>query len=206
MNDMIPAQPHTYLLRADPENPKAAINAIPVVGWRSSGKSLVHAVYPCPVEPLAPGCVFVVRNPTDDTILTLFDPILRRTTLHPGMSLDHVRSYIGQNHADLPEEGEVENPAEGIVVDFNHDKTFKRDSFWVFKDAGREFVFQVPAGEALPDDGRVEKTNRDGFREMKRSLSVAEYEDLRAASDAYDPGEEEPETEEDDDDDFGDLI
>lgn len=69
------------------------------------------------------------------------------------------------------------------------DKGFKKNSYWRFKSGNFDFLFEVSAGDAVPNDERVDRVQAATFKALSKQLPVVPVEKLFDSAFVV-PGEE----------------
>lgn len=174
------AAPGTYIVEL---GESGAILKTPVIGWAPEGENPYRAPYPITVDGLA----------------RMIDG---RAILHPcGMvhSRDHALCFESVDEwkvialkgprAAEPKEtprapaAKTTKPADpddapALKIEWTT-KPFKTNSFYRYEDGDLDFIFQVDGGLNPPKQKEpVTKIKRDEFMALKKTVDVAEYDDL----------------------------
>lgn len=191
MSESFAAQPGTMLIKATDTAERGFI-FIPIVGWeKTKGGRAAPLVPQVPiaiqhgVAIVMPGNEWVPEVVSDPTYKCTFD------------SVEKWLAFITEKEDTEGGISGSEDIADLMAsVNFG-EKSFVKNSYWIFREGEIEFLFEIEGGEPLPDDSRVTKSNRRDFLVMKKVTPVADPNGVP------EDGEEDPEPEVEEEDDAG---
>lgn len=171
MSNTFPALAGTFLIQID-DTADAGYRLTPVIGWQATqGTRVAPLIAQAPI-PLKHGTALVLPM-WDGSEAMVSDPTHRATF----DSIDEWVDFI-LNRADSSALPVGKSNAVGLNVVFDAEKSYSKTSWWHFRDGPNEFIFTLPKDSQVPDDPRIQKTNREAFALLKKTVNVVPVADL----------------------------
>lgn len=166
---VLPALTGSYLIRLLGQ--EESIERHPIIGWEKQLGRWEPICFPTEViRSEDPICYLIPRIDYPDEP-QIFDPKSKKS--FPSLSL-WAKFYQGQAPVKT-ETGEVFEITTPVTFGLG---VYKNKSFWHFKTAKAEFLFELEGGETYPDDPRVRKITRAEFFSARRMIPVVSREEV----------------------------